>query len=87
MSKALKVLAVVLVSAAIGIVIGNEARRWWPPSTPQPKPQIYKMQFGATVNKFIVLGGRLHLVVPLPVTGESGRIIEIDKVSKKGRGK
>jgi len=25
-------------------------------------------------------------VVPLPVTGESGKIIQIDKVSKKARG-
>jgi len=86
-SKALKVLALTLGSAIVGGVIVNEASKRWPLLIKQPKPQIYKMQFGATVNKFIVLGGRLHLVVPLPVTGESGKIIEIDKVSKKGRGK
>lgn len=87
MSKALKVLALTIASAAVGGVIVNEAYKRWPPSATQPKPQVYIMQFGATINKFIVLGNRLHLIVPLPVTGESGRIIEIDKVSKQRRGK
>jgi len=87
MSKALQVIIIMTVSGIVGAILTIEATRQWPLLSKQPKPQIYKMQFGATVNKFIVLGGRLHLVVPLSVTGESGRIIEIDKVARKGRGK
>jgi len=87
MTKALKILALILASVAVGSVITYEACKRWPPSASQSKPQVYVMQFGATINKFIVLGNRLHLVVPLSVTGESGRIIEIDKISKQRRGK
>ena len=52
---------------------------------PASAPTIYTLQFGVTVNKFMVINNRLHLLVPLPVTGESGKIVEIDKVSKQGR--
>ncbi len=89
MSKAIKVIAVItsiLASAAVGSVIATEAYRLRSQSA-ESTPQVYVMQFGPTINKFIVLGNRLHLIVPLPVTGESGRIIEIDKISKKERGK
>jgi len=58
----------------------------WPVTWPVLSgPNIYEMQFGVTVNKFLVLNNRLHLLVPLPVTGKSGKVIEIDKVAKKGR--
>lgn len=87
MNKALKVLALTLASAIVGGVIVNEASKRWPPLIRQPRPQVYTMRFGVTITKFMVLGDRLHLIVPLPVTGESGRIIEIDKLSRKGRGK
>ncbi len=50
-----------------------------------PGPKIYVIRFGVTVNKFVVLNDRLHLLVPLPITGESAQVIEIDKIARKER--
>jgi len=54
-------------------------------ATEPQQPQIYTMQFGVTVSKFLIINDRLHLLVPLPVTGESSRVINISKIAKKGR--
>ncbi len=75
----------------IGLIAGGVAwglTQRWPTTWPTLSgPNIYEMRFGVTINKFLVLNNRLHLIVPLPVTGESGKVIEVDKVSKKRRGK
>ncbi len=86
----LKVAAAVLAAAIIGGAVTLGATQRWPvlappAAEPQTNPRIYVMKFGVTINKFLVLNDRLHLVVPLPVTGESGTVIEIDKVSKEKR--
>lgn len=49
------------------------------------QPQIYTMQFGVEINRFLVLDDRLHLVVPLPITGDSGKVLEVEKVYKKAK--
>ncbi len=93
----LKVAAAVLAAAIIGGAVTLGATQRWPVLTPlatAAEPRIYVMKFGVTINKFLVINDRLHLVVPLPVTGESGKVaeigrsgtvIEIDKVSKEKR--
>ena len=85
----LKTASKVLIASLIAGGVAWGALQHWPVAVPfvNAKPQIYEMRFGVTVNKFLVLNNRLHLIVPLPVTGESGKVIEIDKVSKKRRGK
>ncbi|KKK89469.1 hypothetical protein LCGC14_2732820, partial [marine sediment metagenome] len=35
------------------------------------EPQITSIQFNAEVVKFLVLDNRLHLLMPLPITGSS----------------
>jgi len=89
MSKLKIVVASILISIIIGAVcwwIAGEILQRWPAiASVATEPRIYRLQFGATVNKFMVIDNRLHLIVPLPVTGESGKVIEIDKVSKKAR--
>ncbi len=81
----LKTASKVLIAGLIagGVTWGLLQR--WPATLRLSDPAIYTMQFGVTVNKFMVIDNRLHLIVPLPVTGQSGKVIEIDKVSKKGR--
>ena len=88
MKKTLKIIGLFTLMIVLVTTLTLRFAEWWPAFKPlSTDPQIYTMQFGVTVNKFIVLGDppRLHLVVPLPVTGESGRVIEIDKIAKKGR--
>ena len=76
---------VISFSALIGAGIAWDASRRWPAVLLPSDPTIYTLQFGVTVNKFLVIDNRLHLLVPLPVTGESGQVIEIDKMSKTAR--
>ncbi len=86
MKKSLKIITLVILTGSIaGAVVWGASRQF--PFIKQftPGPKIYTMQFGVTVNKFVVLGDRLHLLVPLPITGESSQVIEIDKIAKKGR--
>ena len=89
----LKVTAAFFTATIIGGVVVWASMQRWPATLRPSDPTIYKLQFGVTVNKFMVIGNRLHLLVPLPVTGDSGQvgekdsgqIIEIDKLSKKAR--
>lgn len=89
LKAASKILAVGIIAGGVGWGLLQR----WPAVLRPTNPTIYKLQFGVTVNKFMVINNRLHLLVPLPVTGESGRVrekgggavIEIDKLSKKAR--
>ena len=81
-----KIIAKVLITGILAGTVGWGILQQWPRAAwPGSGPKIYRLQFGVTVNKFMVIGNRLHLIVPLPVTGESGKVIEIDKISKKAR--
>lgn len=75
------ILAIAVSLGGLAFLLKNEL----PAYVESTCPQIYKMKFGATINKFLVLNDRLHLLVPLPITGQSGKIIEIDQIQKKGR--
>jgi hypothetical protein len=86
MKKTFKVIGLALL---IGTVAGAVA---WGASLQFPfvkqftlGPKIYVIRFGVTVNKFLVLDDRLHLLVPLPITGESSQVIEIDKIARMER--
>ena len=48
-------------------------------------PQITSIQFNAEVVKFLVLNDRLHLLMPLPITGLSATIVDIRAAMKKVR--
>ena len=48
-------------------------------------PQITSIQFNTEVVKFLVLNDRLHLLMPLPITGSSANIVDIRSVMKKMR--
>ncbi len=54
-----------------------------------PEPKIHVMQCGVNILKLMLLDDeescRLHLLTPLPITGESGKIIDITKIQKKIR--
>jgi len=49
------------------------------------EPQITNIQFNAEVVKFLVLDNRLHLLMPLPITGSSATIVDIRAAMKKIR--
>ena len=49
------------------------------------EPQITSIQFNAEVVKFLVLDNRLHLLMPLPITGSSSTIVDIRATMKKVR--
>ena len=49
------------------------------------EPQITNIQFNAEIVKFLVLDNRLHLLMPLPITGSSATIVDIKDVMKKVR--
>ena len=49
------------------------------------EPQITSIQFNAEIVKFLVLDNRLHLLMPLPITGSSATIVDIREVMKKVR--
>ena len=50
------------------------------------EPQITSIQFNAEVVKFLVLNDRLHLLMPLPITGSSATIVvDVRAVMKKIR--
>ena len=48
-------------------------------------PQITSIQFNAEIVKFLVLNDRLHLLMPLPITGLSATIVDIRAAMKKVR--
>ena len=52
---------------------------------PCREPQITSIQFGAEIVKFLVLNDRLHLLMPLPITGSSANIVDIRASMKKLR--
>ena len=49
------------------------------------EPQITSIQFNAEIIKFLVLDNRLHLLMPLPITGLSATIVDIRATMKKVR--
>ena len=49
------------------------------------EPQITSIQFDAEIVKFLVLNNRLHLLMPLPITGLSATIVDIRAAMKKVR--
>ncbi len=49
------------------------------------EPQITSIQFNAEIVKFLVLDNRLHLLMPLPITGSSASIVDIRATMKKVR--
>ncbi len=57
---------------------------------PSTCPPIHKMKFGVEILKFLVweepeVEPRLHMLVPLNITGMSGKIIELREIQKKAR--
>jgi len=50
---------------------------------------VYEIGFGETntVNRFTIYKNRLHLMVALPVTGESGKIADVVKETKDAKNK
>ena len=85
MKKAFRIIGYIVLGATVVVVSGFGALEVWGGRGWKDDPQIYVMKFGVTITKFMVLNNRLHLVVPLPVTGESGQVIEVDQMAKKAR--
>ena len=51
----------------------------------EPPPKITSIKFNTEIVKFLVLNDRLHLLMPLPITGSSTTIVDIKDVMKKMR--
>ena len=80
-----------------GLIAGGVA--WgllqrWPAalqiSDPQTCPPIHKMKFGAEILKFLVwdepgVEPRLHMLMPMPITGMTGKITDLREIQKKVR--
>ena len=49
------------------------------------EPQLTSIQFNAEIVKFLVFNDRLHLLMPLPITGSSATIVDIRAAMKKVR--
>lgn len=91
LDKYLHVIAYVVIGALAFIVgtfhtiMAQASRPTEVPCVQQSDPKVYTMQFGVRVNKFLVVNDRLHLIIPMPVTGESGAIIEIEGTARKAK--
>ncbi|KKL57031.1 hypothetical protein LCGC14_2239490 [marine sediment metagenome] len=51
----------------------------------EPPYHITSIQFNAEIVKFLVLDNRLHLLMPLPITGLSATIVDIKDIMKRVR--